>query len=347
MDKIEVVVIKGLIKLREDVDALQDTSAIEEKFNEHNKLLQAIDARIKDINIQAVQDKISILHEQFQEKKVDRRVVIETIESHIDMYVKQNEATFSDMAKMILDKTNNTIERLIKPTAKKSSDAAIKAIEPEMEKIKKESLQFTKETTEKAVETTSRLVAEKTAKKSLEAFKPKFKTLEKQLIAEKNKTIEVRKSVKDGKQGRVGKQGEPGKDGTGIKDITFTNEELIIELTDKKIKKFKLSTKAPTIVRTPGGGVSLNVVEKLIEENKPNVPTLTSQLTNDSGFLTKEVTNWNDVVVDGMYVSNLGNGKHQYTKNDINYYRLVTITPSYTDVIYSDLACTNEITRRG
>lgn len=113
MDKIEDVVIKGLIKLREDVDALQDTSAIEEKFNEHNKLLQAIDANIKE----------------------------------------------------------------------------------EIQKIKQDSLQSKKETTMEAVDATSKFAAEKTAKKSLEIFEPKFKILQDQLVAEKNKTIEVRKSI--------------------------------------------------------------------------------------------------------------------------------------------------------
>jgi hypothetical protein len=57
-------------------------------------------------------------------------------------------------------------------------------------------------------------------------------------------------------------------------------------------------------------------------------------------------TEWNDIVVNGTYVQDLGSGKHEYTNDGTTYYRLVALSP-YTDVIYSDLACTIEVTRRG
>jgi hypothetical protein len=72
---------------------------------------------------------------------------------------------------------------------------------------------------------------------------------------------------------------------------------------------------------------------------------LKAKLEND--VLTQEVLKRSDIVIDGTYVEDLTNGKHKYKKNGTTYYRLITTTPSYTDIIYSDLACTNEIARKG
>lgn len=93
--------------------------------------------------------------------------------------------------------------------------------------------------------------------------------------------------------------------------------------------------------------IKLNALDRISSLSKVDDRLVfTNELGNTNEISLAIDILWNDIVVDGRYIQDLGGGKHEYTKSGVTYYRLVTLSP-YSDVIYSDIACTNEITRRG
>lgn len=93
----------------------------------------------------------------------------------------------------------------------------------------------------------------------------------------------------------------------------------------------------------------LQTLTTLSFNNVTKTLSYTDEQLGQTDIIIKPDPEWSDYILDGTYIQDLGEGKHQYTKDGVYYYRLISSDPynSYRDAIYSDLDCTNLIVERG